>query len=89
MVTQSGRGEYGLVRLVGMRGTSVRGDYIAGIRTADRQALRAVIAEFAAVRADAGDSDRFVRRMVFDAGHEFVEHIDELCGGLVGEARQV
>ena len=27
--------------------------------------------------------------MVFDAGHELVEHIDELRGGLVGEARQV
>jgi hypothetical protein len=26
--------------------------------------------------------------MVLDAGDEFVEQLDELCGGLVGEARK-
>ena len=26
--------------------------------------------------------------VVFDAGDDFVEQLDELCGGLVGEARQ-
>lgn len=26
--------------------------------------------------------------MVIDGGHELVEHIDELRGGLIGEARQ-